>query len=97
MCVHPLLCVIVKKQCHLDWNRERVGGFLNINHMVDLFTEARWGQKGLLQLQENTRQIIVPLDLSLKIPFPIPYPNVLQLKKALLGPKCLVSANKCTV
>ena len=38
VCVHPLLCVIVKKHCHLLWNRER---FLNINHMVDLFTEAR--------------------------------------------------------
>ena len=38
VCVHPLLCVIVKKQCHLLWNRER---FLSINHMIDLFTEAR--------------------------------------------------------
>ena len=28
VCVHPLLCVIVKKQCHLLWDRE---GFLNIN------------------------------------------------------------------
>ena len=24
VCVHPLLCVIVKKQCHLIWDRERV-------------------------------------------------------------------------
>ena len=22
VCVHPLLCVIVKKQCHLLWDRE---------------------------------------------------------------------------
>ena len=58
VCVHPLLCVIVKKQCHLLWDRE---GFLNVNHMVDLFTEAKY----FLQLQKNTRQIIVPLDLSL--------------------------------
>ena len=38
VCVHPLLCVIVKKQCRLLWNREKV---FSINHMVDLFTEAR--------------------------------------------------------
>ena len=85
--------MIVKKQRHLLWNRER---FLSINHKVDLFTEDVLAPKGPSSVQKNTKQIIVPLDLSLKLPFPIPYPNVLQLKKALLRMKCLSLVDKCT-
>ena len=38
VCVHPLLCMIVKKHCHLLWIGKE---FVSINHFVDLFTKAR--------------------------------------------------------
>ena len=96
VCVHPLVCVIVKKHCHLLWNGERVIEHKSLGRFVH-WKQDVLAPKGLSSFAKKYRKNHCTTWFKFVNSFPYSISKRFATEEGLLGPKCLSSANKCTV